>query len=304
MQIVQHDGKVILAPGIYAGVDIEIYHGNPFLCDGPSISSSGLRSFIQRPSLYWAFSPYNANRYEKPENKAFDFGKAAHHLLLEGAAGFAERFAVSPFENFRSKEAQAWRDRMIEFRKPIVTNDDLVTIERMRDSLAKHPVIKGGIFDGHVELSMLARFGNVWLRARPDVVPRHEGDFADLKTTTSIAFEDLERAIYNHGYYVQAAVVRMVARAVMGEGFNFNGFAFVFVEKAPPYDVRIVQLKPEAIDLGERQARQALRDFERCIERMEWPSEEGDDPGIGYIGLPGWATPRVETDIRHREMQA
>jgi hypothetical protein len=304
MQIIKHDGKVIAEPGIYSGIHIEDYHSNPFLCDGPSISSSGLRTFIERPSKYWAFSPYNAKRFPKKSNASFDFGKAAHHLLLEGAEGFARQFAVSPFEDFRSAAARQWRDEQIAKRKPIVTTADLEAISRIRDSLDRHPVIQGGLLDGDVEMSMVARFGRIWLRARPDVVPRHAGDFADLKTTNSIIYDDLERSIYQYGYHVQAAVVRMVARAVMGEGFTFNGFAFVFVEKEPPYDVRIVQLKPDAIDLGEKQVRLALRDFERCIERMDWPGEEGDDPGIGYIGLPSWATPRIETAIRHKELQS
>lgn len=304
MEIRKHDGFVITDPGIYAGIDIDAYHQNPFLCDKPSISSSGIRALIDRPSLYWAYSPYNAKRFERESSAELDFGKAAHHLLLEGDEGFAEKFVVSPFDSFRSKEAREWRDGTVASGKTIVTQTDLDKISAIRDSLNRHPIIRGGIMSGQVEMSMFCRVDDwLWLRARPDAIPAHSGDFADLKTTTSVRYEDLERSIYKFGYHIQAAMIRKVARSVMGDDWKFGGFAFVFVEKSPPYDVRILQLRDDAIDLGERQINEGLRMMQACIKRWEWPGEEGFSPGVGYVGIPEWGASRIRTDLDMRERE-
>lgn len=300
----EYTGGAITEPGIYTGIDIEQYHHDTDLCDGWSISSSGLRSFIERPSLYWAYSPYNPNRFERPDKKHFDFGKAAHHLLLEGAEGFEREFVLNPYTDFRTNEAKAWRVRQRLFGKTIITEADLATIQFMRDSLAKHPVIQGGLLDGIAEASMIAKIGKLWIRSRPDMIPPHSGDFADLKTTTSLAYEDIERTIYNYGYHVQAALTRKVATIVMGEGFVFGGFAFVFIEKTPPYDVKIFQLRPEALDLGDKLIDRALSDFEICMERNEWPGDEGFAPSLGFIGIPAWAKARTETALAYKESLA
>lgn len=310
MNFLEHDGSVITEPGIYSGLDIEHYHNNPFLCDAPSISSTGLRAMIDRPSMYWAYSPYNPGRFERPESKALDFGKAAHHLLLEGPSGFTEKFALRP-ETYPGDLSKKWSSNATECRRwleyqaakgrTVITQEDLDTIEWIRDSLAKHPAIRGGILEGEVEKSMLARHGKIWLRARPDIIPIHAGDFSDLKTTNSIAYSDLERTIAQLGYHVQAALVRMLAEMLMPEGFKFQSFFFIFVEKTPPFDIRIVELADDAIDFGKRLILRAIKDFETCIERQEWPGEEGFSPGISKISLPAWAKARQETELAYKE---
>lgn len=303
MNPIPYEGGAITAPGIYTGVPIESYHHDISLFDGWAISSSGLRAFISRPSEYWCHSPYNPKRFERPATKALDFGKAAHHLLLEGITGFLDKFAVSPYPDFRTKAAQEWKAEEIAAGRTVITPDDLKVIEHIKASLDSHPVIQGGILSGLVEATMAAKFGSIWVRARPDVVPVHAGDFGDLKSTASVRYEDLERSIANYGYHIQAAVVRMVAQAVMGDGFQFGGFAFVFVEKTPPFDVRIVQIRNEDIDLGEKQVRQALALMEICIDRGEWPGEEGFSRTITSIGLPAWARGRAEAALAYQKQE-
>jgi hypothetical protein len=63
-----------------------------------------------------------------------------------------------------------------------------------------------------------------------------------------------------------------------------QSWSLVFVEKAPPYCVRVVQLKPPDIDLGERLNRMALRAIARGIKTKEWPGPaEVDGQDGAYI---------------------
>lgn len=311
MNIIDFDGKVISTPGIYRGIPIETYHRNPFLCDGPSISSSGLRNFIDRPSLYWAGSPYNPKRFDDESKKALNFGRAAHFLLL-GEEGFAKEYALRPDTypndtskkwNANSNDCKAWLEEQEKAGKAVITQTEIDHIRYMRDSLASHPAVQNGILNGLMEHSMLARFGKIWLRGRPDGIPVHGDDFADLKTTARIPYEYLEKAIYEHGYHIQAATVRLVARAVMPSGFVFGSFFFVFIEKSPPYDVRIVELRSEDMDIGERQVLAALKRMEKCIELMRWPGDEGFEQIISPISMPAWARTRIENELQYLEQE-
>ncbi len=89
-----YTGGTITMPGIYRSVAIDDYHGNVDLFDGFSISSSGLRAVIRRPSEYWGFSPYNPTPFEREEKSSLEFGKAAHMLVL-GEDGFKSRYGLA-----------------------------------------------------------------------------------------------------------------------------------------------------------------------------------------------------------------
>ena len=271
------NGEKIAVNGIYSNIPIERYHNDTKLFDGFSISSSGLRQVIRRPSEYWCYSPYNPNRYERESTKALDFGQAAHMLIL-GEEGFASQYVLRP----DVIDGAAWH---------------------IADNLVKHPIVQQGVLNGRVERSIVYRDGNIWIKSRPDLIVKAGGDFVDLKTAVDVSNEALMRTIYEHGYHVQAAVVRMAIREVMGEGI-FNSFSFVFVEKKPPYDVRVMQLRPEDIDVGERQARLAIQKLKHCLEVDEWPGYDGFNPSVDWIFMPVWARTNLENSLEKEERAA
>lgn len=299
-------GGKITEPGVYAGVDIERYHHDPDLFDGFSISSSGIRAILRRPLEYWWTSPYNPNR-EEPESKpALDFGKAAHMLLL-GEDGFAERYALRPksYEddkgnwkpwNANATACKEWLAKTAKAGKTVITETEIGHIRHMAAALQSKEAVRLGILNGRIERSIFTKRDGIWLKSRPDVIPNASGDFVDLKTAASVDDESLSRAIYAHGYHVQAGFTRMVVRDVLGPD-AFTSFTFAFVEKQPPYDVRIMQLKDSDIDLGERQAMLGLKILAECIERGEWPGFDGHDQHISYVEMPPWARTRIDNEL-------
>ncbi|MFC6487316.1 PD-(D/E)XK nuclease-like domain-containing protein [Nitratireductor sp. GCM10026969] len=304
-------GEKITEPGVYAGVDIERYHHDPELFDGFSISSSGLRTLLRRPAEYWWTSPYNPNREEPETKSSLDFGKAAHMLLL-GEDGFAERYSLRPAKypdsktgepkawNANSNWCKAWLTDQAEAGRTVITDTEINHIRHMADALSRKEAIRLGILNGKIERSIFHKDGDIWLKARPDAVPVSSGDYVDLKTAASVDNESLSRAIFAHGYHVQAGLMRMIVREVLGPD-AFTSFTFVFVEKAPPYDVRVMQLKDTDIDLGERQARQGLNLLRECLKRNEWPGYDGFDQHISYVEMPAWAKTRIDNDLREQE---
>lgn len=284
----------ISEPGVYA-LPIEVYHGQPTV--GPSISSSGLRTiWSQSPAHYFVDSALNPKRAPQADRPAFALGRLAHKLLLEGSDGLADEFVTRPeqWSDWRTKAAQEWRDGMIAAGKTVITEADLAAVTGMAESLARHPLIEAGILDGFVERSLIwkdAKTG-VWLKSRPDVVPRASGLFSDLKTTVSVSDSDLERSLSDYGYHMQAALVGMASEAVLGR--PMEEFALVWVEKAPPHCVRVTVLTGEDLDRGRQQLRRAIDQFTECIATGEWPGPGGSRRDAEYLTLPPWAAKRID----------
>lgn len=299
-------GGKITEAGIYRGVPIDDYHGNTDLFDGFSISSSGLRQVLRRPSEYWGFSPYNPEPFEQDEKKALEFGKAAHMLLL-GEDDFARRYVLRPEKypdekglmkpwSGNSNWCKAWIVEQVKAGRTVITETEIDHIKQIAAALAKKEPIRLGIMNGRIERSLFVKHNSIWLKSRPDVVPNASGDFVDLKTAASVDTESLSKSIFSNGYHVQAGLLRMIVRAVLGPD-AFTSFTFVFVEKAPPYDVRVMQLKDEDIDLGEQLARRSIATVEECLKRKQWPGYDGFEKEFSWVEMPSWAKTRIKIEL-------
>lgn len=293
-------GMKVVEPGLFSGVPIDVYHGAD-LCDGPSISSSGLRTiYNESPAHYWCRSPYNPERAEEKETEAFTLGRAAHHLLL-GEDAFSTLFSCRPetWSDWRTKDSRTWHDEQVEAGRTVLIPSQLDQIRGMARSLAAHPLIRSGILNGQIEQSMVWRCKEtgIWLKSRPDAIPNDSGDFADLKTCASVRTEDLMKAIADHGYHQQGALICEAWHALTGS--TASSFSLVFVEKSPPYCVRIVTLRDEDLIRGERQNTIAKRTFAKCMAENHWPGPGGGD--AEFMGLPSWAQTRIDRQLEELE---
>jgi hypothetical protein len=286
-------GEVVTDPGLYTGVPIDRYHSGT-LCDGPSVSSSGLRTiFKESPAHFWATSPLNPDAIEEPDSDAFVLGRAAHHLLL-GEDAFSLIYVMRPprFDSWRTDAAKAWRAEQEAEGRTVLLPSQIEAIRGMARSLAKHPLVANGLLNGEIEQSLLwkdAQTG-VWLKSRPDAIPNWSGDFCDLKTCDSVKTEAIERAVATFGYHCQAALIGEASDVVLGQ--PMTSFSLVFVESKPPHCCRVVTLKDDDITRGRKQNHAALRIFARCWERGEWPGPGGAD--AEYLGIPSWEQHKID----------
>lgn len=300
-------GMVITEPGIYSGVPMSVYHSQS-LCDGPSISSSGLRKiFNESPAHFFATWDGNPDREDGGESAAFTLGRAAHHLLL-GEDEFSTLFIGRPDEiggkpwQGNRTECRAWLAEQADAGRSVLKPEEIRTIRGMARSLAAHPLVKAGILNGKVEMTLCWRCKDtgVWKKARPDVIPTDSGDFADLKTTTSVLRDDLQRTVADYGYQMQGALVHEGWHAVTGK--SPESFTLCFVEKSAPYCVRFVTLWPDDLMRGERQNYAAAETFKRCLNANDWPGPGGAD--AEYMALPEWMTKKIDYRLEQMEAEA
>jgi hypothetical protein len=273
----------VTEPGVY-DIDEDIYHRDPV--PGGSLSSTGARAILPpgTPARFrWDL--------DHPVHKdVFDFGTAAHHIVL----GTGPKIAVVDAPDWRSKAAQdqrsaAWAEGAV----PLLV-DDYETVLAMATVMRRH-AITGPLFanPGNAEQSLFwtDQETGVWCRARPDWIP--EGVMAgrriavDYKTTRAADEASLAKAVADYGYAQQADWYLDGMRAL---GFGDNpAFVFVFQEKSSPFLIHVVELDAVAMRIGAAKNRRARQIYAECKAAGEWP---GYPTEVTSLSLPVWAENR------------
>lgn len=309
---IKWNGKVITEPGCYAAVPLSTYHRHD-ICDGPSISSTGLRAIYGEdasPKHFYSKWPGNPQRIIKPEPKHFIIGRALHHLLL-GEAYFSKLFCIRPdeFPDRSTGELRAWNSNRLECKKwlreraregrAVLTIKDAETLRNMAVSVENHPLVKAGGLNGQIERSIFwkDKETGVWLKWRPDAIPVDSALFVDLKTTRSARGNALPVTMDKFGYYRQAALGREACREVLG--MEMESFTFLFVEKEDPWHTRDMRCHDDDLDLGVRENRAALQLFAKCFKENRWPGPGDGNEFNERVRLSDAARERRESNLQH-----
>ncbi len=160
-----------------------------------------------------------------------------------------------------------------------------------------HPLVKAGILDGAVERSLFWQDPEtgVWCKSRPDAIPNASGDYADLKTCVSVSTDSLRRSLGDFGYHQQGALVGEASKHVLG--VDLATFSLVWVEKDPPWCVRITTVTAEDLLRGQMQNAAALRLFAECVETGVWPGPGGEQPDGEYLAIGDWAAKSIDARL-------
>ncbi|HEV7433862.1 MAG TPA: PD-(D/E)XK nuclease-like domain-containing protein [Pseudorhizobium sp.] len=315
-----YTGGTITNNGVYSHISLDDYHGKTDLLDGPSVSKSALKWLIPThggsPKAFWGRWKQNSDHVEQESSKALDFGKAAHCLLL-GDEVFSERFVVRPIHRpddmgLPEKERRQWNANAndckafladAEKRKlTVITPEQFDRIRRIHADASRYPLVQAGILNGRIERSMFWKDPEtrIWLRARPDALPQADGVYADLKTAGKFDEDFLERQIFDAGYYLQAAITRMVCR---GLGIPFETFTLLYVLNDDVPDTAHVEIDEFDIDRGERAVRWCLRTIRRCLDAGEWPGARPFNEGERRIQMKVWAKDKLDNFLDTEERQ-
>lgn len=279
-------------PGVY-NMPEDVYHRDPV--PGGSLSSSGARKLL--PPSCPALFKYEQD-HPRPPKKTFDYGTAAHQLVLGSGPGIV----VVDADSWRTDAAKAQAaDARADGKVPLLAHE-WQPVKAMADALREHPVASA-LFDpnhGKPEQSLFwqdERTG-VWRRARldwlPDPRPGQRLIIPDYKTTVSAAPDDLQKSIANYGYHQQSATYIDGARA-LNLADEKAAFVFVFQQKTPPYLVTVVQLDTVALQVGRFLNRQAIDIYAECKRTGRWPGFSDD---IEILPLPPW----VERQYAHEDI--
>jgi hypothetical protein len=317
MREIEWDGNTITKPGVYKNIPLSVYHGKRDLFDGPSVSKSALKWLLPThggsPKAFWGRWSHNPDHIGQDDNRALIFGRATHCLLL-GDEVFDGSFVIEPKEypddktgkpkkwNNNANFCKAWNAEMTGAGLSILKADELEMIRRMAADAAQYPLIRDvGILNGAVERTMCFKdpATGIWVKARPDVMAA-DGFFADLKTAAKLDEDFLERQVFEAGYYLQAAMTRMVCRAL---NIPFETFVLVYVLKDEVPDTAHAEIDDFDIDRGERLVRWSLDTIRACLNAGEWPGARPFNDGTSRVKVKPWAAERIDRFIEENTIQ-
>lgn len=277
-------------PGVYTIPD-ERYHADPV--PGRSLSCSGAKRLLP-PSCPAVFR--HEQLHGRPNRSTFDFGHAAHKLVL----GVGAPLAVIAADDWRTKAAQQARAEAYAVGAVPLLDREHQVVTEMAAALRRDP-LAAALLDpelGQAEQSLFTRDPNtgVMLRSRLDWLPQPDASgrvtLVDYKTALSAEPGAITRAVASYGYHQQHAWYVDIVRALgLAEDVAFR---FVFQEKTAPYLVTVVELDDEAVAIGRVLNRTAIDLYADCVKRDRWP---GYAEGVELISLPPWATYEHDLDV-------
>ena len=234
-------------------------------------------------SLLWDFnkSPFKW-RHSKPRetSKAMELGTLIHAATLEPET-LGDLVIVSPYPDFRTKEAREWRDHQVSMGKIIVPEEDLQRVSDVAEVVLEdyHLQFPAGY---KTEVAVFGKTGETGIKGLIDLVPDGLDCLIDLKTTGEIGGLDaIQRTIVNRGYHWQAALYLDLWNAASNE--KRTRFVFCFVEVDSPHETAWVELSENLLELGRAGYMNALAKWQTCVATNRWPKQI---EGITMIETP------------------
>lgn len=278
-----------LGPGIHHDIAAADYHGDP--CLEPSLSSSIARLLIEKTPAHARLAHPRLNPFfTHSTTKAMNLGSVAHEILLGKGGGFE----ISPFDDYRTKEARAWRDDVTMRGKIPIKDQDLSAAVSMADAvragLAEIPGAERAIMEGEAETVAIWRdiLGPL-CRVRIDWLDLAGGVIYDLKTTgTGLSDRSLNAKIAGEdtALDMRAAFYLRGVEQLMPEAAGRIAYRWIFVESEAPFEVRVFEMDETTRANGNRKAALSIAKWHECITGDHWP---GYPRKIEWPECPAWA---------------
>ena len=251
----------------------------------PGLSSTIAKIVISR-------SPLHAKtEHDKKPTKEMDRGSVVHRLVL----GAGKAFSVLPFNDWRTKAAQAARDDAREKGLVPIKESDFadanLCAEAIRVQLADRGILLDGASEQAIEWHEPSAHGPVLCRSMLDHVWLADGRILDLKITGDAAPSSIERIAENLGYAIQSAAYTRALTALRPDHAGRVDFLFAFCEGDTPFAMNLVRPDGMFRELGERRWLRAVEIWARCLATDTWPAY---GTGVNLISAPTWALARED----------
>lgn len=229
---------------------------------------------------------------EQKDTKALYFGRLVHLMLFEPIK-FDQEFALSPFDSFRTKEAQSWKKAREEAGVTIITEKEFQHAERMVTSLKESNYasdtnkarITRILDDASLEAEKVILWEEEGLecKAKFDAYVPSLNVIIDYKTTQSLSDHKLLNSFFSLGYHVQLAHYSAGVKKAYGLEKN-PAFLFITQEKDAPYLYDLFSVESEFIERGESVRQDIFKRYKDYLISGFTEQEE-----MRKISLPAWA---------------
>lgn len=274
-----------MKPGIHPDMSAKTYYADP--CPEPSLTQSIAKVLLDRsPAHAWLKHPRLGGKPDGDEgyDKAQAIGTAAHKLML----GRGKEVLILEYDNFRTKSAQADREKAVEEGySPILARHH--NIAKTMVTAARAQLDAAGLVDpfrvGGGEVAVIAEVDGLWCRSLIDwMVSTIE--LYDFKTSGKSANPyAVPYTMVDAGWDIQAAMQEHILDALDSGGAGRRRFRFVMQENEPPWALTVHELPESVMTMGRKKLQYAIDVWRRCMDDGEWPAYP---PVISRPEYPGY----------------
>jgi hypothetical protein len=263
---------VEIVPGMY-DIPAEQYHADPV--PGGSLSSTGARKLADCPAKF----RYGLD-HPQPYKAAFDFGTAAHRVVL----GVGPELVLVDEERWDTNETKATVAAIRAAGNIPLKREALQRVHDMATELLTYPQAADLLAPGAgvAEQTLLWQTDGIWCRALLDYL--REDGIVDYKSARSAHPDAIEKAVQAYGYHQQDDWYRTGA-VELGLIPPTGPFHFVVQETEPPYPVTVVELDLGWQHIARQRNARALWLYESCRTSGYWPPYATDTV---LISPPAW----------------
>lgn len=196
-------------------------------------------------------------------------GSLTDHLFF----GTEFNYVVSPYDDFRTKEAKAWRDEQEALGVAVFKQPAVDEVSRMVASIRNSPtvaeILRSGRSQVGVQDNLDADGTPVQCKCLIDWVSDEFAVLADLKTTGDASEDTFRRHVVNMGYDVQAAMYVDLWKASTGEELPF---LWIVTESEEPHATALYQASKDSLARGRAILKARLRKYAICLAANRWDS--------------------------------
>ncbi|MCC7375378.1 MAG: PD-(D/E)XK nuclease-like domain-containing protein [Verrucomicrobiales bacterium] len=242
-----------------------------------AVSNSALKHIDRSPRHM-----LNAQQYPMETTDAMRFGTLVDHLLF----GTECQYVVSPYDDFRTKEAKEWKLEHTHAGVAIFKPDKMKEAENLAYALKHHPDVAEILKTGRSQVAVVREIEGVKVKGLFDWMPDDTLAIADLKTTEDASEDAFQRHALNMGYHAQQALYHDLWAAETDEDAHM---LWIVGETGLPHEVAVYRCMDDMLELGRQLYRRRLARFREALESGIW---QGYPQGIQPMHLPAWAVPK------------
>lgn len=287
---------LITAPGVYSTITPSQYFAE--ICPAPAITNSLIGSLVNQTARHaWARHPQLGQPVEQKKSTATQYkGSLVHRLSL----GKGSDFALSPYDEFRSNEAKAWRDGMLARDIIPVKQKDYDEAASMAEIAEKaiEIAVDGEEYETEVVFAWIEETpsGPVWARAMADIWVPSLKLIVDLKTCADASDDKVDSSFTRYGYGRQSTWYPRGMDKIH-DAPGETRFMDLFIETEYPYCTRTADAS-EGMRTGcEQEIERAVALWGECLYSDNWPGYEHRRVSPKPWQIGSWLADGIEVDI-------
>lgn len=208
---------------------------------------------------------------DKPATSSMNDGKLLHEMLAEALGGDKAKIVVSPYDNYRTKEARDWRDSQPD-NTFILSESKKELFDNLVKRVINHPRLQRFLVNPAMTEKTVEKEVNGYnIKGILDLISADDESktVIDWKFVSSQVFDAFDKkALYQH-YDLQAAVYDFLEEP--------TNIYFCAIENESPYRIRLFHCDPSFLEGGAEKFDKTFKILAK--EKWREPTFDIDDVG-------------------------